>query len=74
MTLHITRSHEVDAVLTEHKRSEMSKSDTSWLAYRNVLKFSDRQIRANSADPDQEQSDQGLHCLQFPLHLLDTLL
>ena len=22
----------------------------------------------------EEQSDQGLHCLQFPLHLLDTLL
>ena len=21
----------------------------------------------------EEQSDQGLHCLQFPLHLLDTL-
>ena len=21
----------------------------------------------------QEQSDQGLHCLQFPLHLLDAL-
>ena len=47
---------------------------------RNVPKFSDRQIWANSADPDQtaplleEQSDQGLHCLQFPLHLLDALL
>ena len=29
-------------------------------------------------DPDQtalmEQSDQGLHCLQFYLHLLDALL
>ena len=22
----------------------------------------------------EEQSDQGLHCLQFPLHLLDELL
>ena len=22
----------------------------------------------------EEQSDQGLHCLQFPLHLLDSLL
>ena len=39
---------------------------------RNVPKFLDRQIWANSADP--EQSDQGLHCLQFPLHLLDALL
>ena len=24
----------------------------------------------NSADPDQTAPDQGLHCLQFPLHLL----
>ena len=33
---------------------------------------------ANSADPDQtapqEQSDQGLHCLPFRLHRLDSLL
>ena len=46
--------------------------------YRNVPTFSDRQIWANSADPDQtapeEQSDQGLHCLQFPLDLLHVLL
>ena len=45
--------------------------------YCNVTKFLDRQVWANSADPDQtvqEQSDQGLHCLQFPLHLLDALL
>ena len=55
--------------------------------YHNFPKFSDRQVWANSADPDQtaplqtqirllleEQSDQGLHCLQFPLHLLDALL
>ena len=42
--------------------------------YHNVPKFSDRQTWANSADPDQTapQSDQGLHCLQFPLHLLDA--
>ena len=45
--------------------------------YCNVRKFSDRQVWANSADPDQtaqEQSDQGLHYLQFALHLLDALL
>ena len=48
--------------------------------YRNIPKFSDRQIWANSADPDQtaprgeEQSDQGLHCLPFRLHRLDSLL
>ena len=33
------------------------------LAYRNDPKFSVRQVWANSADPDQEQSDEGLHCL-----------
>ena len=40
--------------------------------YRNDPKFSDRQIWANSADLE-EQSDQGLHRLQFRLHLLDAL-
>ena len=52
--------------------------------YCNGPKFSDRQVWANSADPDktargaigllEEQSDQGLHSLQFCLHLLDALL
>ena len=46
--------------------------------YHNDPKFSDKQSWANSGDHDQtspkEQSDQGLHCLQFPLHLLDALL
>ena len=41
--------------------------------FHNVPKFSDKQAWANSAVPDQ-QSYQGLHCLQFPLHLLDALL
>ena len=42
---------------------------------RNDPKFSDRYAWANSADPDQtEQSDQGLHCLPFRLHRLDSLL
>ena len=43
----------------------------------NDPKFSDKQAWANSADPDQtapEQSDQGLHCLQVHLHLLNALL
>ena len=57
----------------------MNKLNKTTLVYRNVSKFSDRQVWANSADPDQtapreEQSDQGLHCLQFPLHLLNALL
>ena len=52
--------------------------------YRNDPKFSDRQVWANSVDPDQiarvytvclkEQSYLGLHCLPFRLHLLDSLL
>ena len=51
----------------------------AWI-YRNFPKFSNTQVWANSVDPDQtaprgaEQSDQGLHCLQFPLQLLDALL
>ena len=48
------------------------------IKYSNFPKFSDRQVWANSADPRQTaprgESDQGLHCLQFPLHLLDALL
>ena len=49
--------------------------------YRNDPKFLDRYAWANSEDPDQtaprgavEQSDQGLHCLPFCLHRLDSLL
>ena len=37
-------------------------------SYHNVPKFLDRQVWANSADP--EQSDQGLHCLQTQIRLL----
>ena len=40
----------------------------------NDPKFSDKLVRANSADPDhflEEQSDQGLHCLLVHLHLFD---
>ena len=52
----------------------LSKQQTT--NYCNDPKFSDRQEWANSADPNQtvpreEQSDQGLHCLTFYLHLLD---
>ena len=41
--------------------------------YCNVPKFSNIQIWANSADPDQT-APQGLHCLQFRLHLLGALV
>ena len=37
-------------------------------AYRNVPKFSDREVLANNVDPDQT-SPQGLHCLPFRQHL-----
>ena len=42
--------------------------------FRNVPKFLDRQVWANSADSDQTAPDQGLHCLPICLHLLDSLL
>ena len=38
----------------------------------NDPKFPYKQVWANSVDPDQ--SDKGLHCLPFCLHLLDALL
>ena len=40
--------------------------------YRNDPKFLDRLIWANSADPEK-QSDQGLYCLLFHLHLFDEI-
>ena len=43
--------------------------------YCNDPKSLDKQVFAN---PDQtgpkDKSDQGLHCLPFPLHYLDTLI
>ena len=48
------------------------------ILYRNDPKFSDRQVWANSGDQIRlllmEQSDQGLHCLLFYLHILNTFL
>ena len=41
---------------------------------RNDPKISDRYVWANSADPDETAPDQGLHCLPFRLHRLDSLL
>ena len=49
-------------------------------AYLKDSKFLDRLVWANSAVQNQirllleEQSDQGLHYLQYCLHLLDALL
>ena len=50
------------------------------MVYINDPKFSDSLSGANSADPDQtagllgEQSDQGLHCLFFHLHLFQVYM
>ena len=40
--------------------------------HRNDPMFSDRLVWANNAD-QEEQSDQGLHCLLFHLHLFDEI-
>ena len=37
------------------------QKQSQYHSYRNDPKFSDRQVLANSANPDQ--TDQGLHCL-----------
>ena len=48
------------------------------LGYRKNSKYWDIYVCADSVDSDQtalkEQSDQGLHCLPFCLHLLEALL
>ena len=49
-------------------------SSTLMNIYRNDPKFLDRYGWANSADPDQTAPDQGLHCLPFRLHGLDSVL
>ena len=56
---------EENIVISEYKRNQ---------SYRYDPKFSDRYTWANSVDPDQteEQSNQGLHCLPFRLHRLDS--
>ena len=40
--------------------------------YHNNPRYWDRQAQANSVDPDQMASDQGLHCLQSSSNILDT--
>ena len=56
--------------------SQTPKTDflVTWLNFlHTVMILSFQTDRANSADPDQEQSDQGLHCLPFCRHLLDAI-
>ena len=43
------------------------------LSYHNDLQFSGRQTWVSDVFPDLTAPDQGLHCLPFILHLLDTL-
>ena len=63
-----------DAVFSPFKVHVSVRRDGYWksLKYRNDPKFLDLYAWANSADPDQ--TAQGLHCLQFRLHRLDSLL
>ena len=42
--------------------------------YCNDPKFLDRQVWTYIVDPDQTAPDQGLHCLPFHLHLLNSFL
>ena len=44
------------------------------ILYRNDPKFSDGDLQANLVDPDQKQSNQGLHCLLFRPQPLDAIL
>ena len=50
----------------------LNSCDQNYMVYCNDPKFSDRQVWANSVDPDP--FEQSLHLLPFRLHLLDSLL
>ena len=49
-----------------------SMQNKVYYGYRNDPKFSDRYAWANCEEADQ--TAQGLHCLPFRLHRLDSLL
>ena len=57
-SLHLPPHHPKDAVMFLSFRT-----DRSWQTVQTPIRLL-----------LEEQSDQGLHCLQFPLHLLDELL
>ena len=61
---------------TQHQHLTFGANYNENSMYPNFPKFSDRQLWANSGDPDQTPSisDQGLHGLPFRLHRLDSLL
>ena len=53
---------------------EARSEPTELTGHKGSSKFWDRQVWANSADPEQEQANQDLHCLPFHLHLQVALL
>ena len=66
--------HEVAQIDIQYARIKGSTRHL-WIKYHNDPKFSDRQVYANSVDPDQKnQSDKALHCLLFRLFHLKALL
>ena len=59
--------------LQTEDRFSHDKAPITVLYYRNDPKFLDRQVLANSADPDQTAPRGGLHCLQIQPQPLDPL-
>ena len=53
---------------------EARPKPTELPGHKGSSKFWDRQVWANSVDPEQEQTNQNLHYLPFHLHLQVTLL
>ena len=76
--LALLSAREEEERLPQKTASNVNGKKEQKSVYRNDLKFSERLVWTNSADPDQTaprgESDQGLHYLQNCLHLLDALL
>ena len=56
-----------------YNKEKVNESKNGFAKFITIYLLFYMYIPANSADPD-EQSDQGLHRLQFQLHLLGALL
>ena len=61
--------HQVWKKTKDQTKNQISSS-TGWLRM-HVWRTSLRRMKS-AISHEMEQSDQGLHCLQFPLHLLDA--
>ena len=59
-------------IRTPEKLLYYPKIRTMWLYFR-IMRPNDADGIANSVDPDQEQSDLGLHCLPRPSENLGSL-